>query len=101
MTLGSYSPFSFLSGKAAQGWFLVATTCISILMTWIYVNANGNYLVAGFIPHAVNNLMATSQAFIDIKFQALVYAAICVLIVAWLGPSLKGWRSAKTVTAGA
>lgn len=74
------------------GWYLLATTGESILMAWIYVNANRNFLVAGFIPHAMNNLMWTSKAFTDVKFQALVLIAIVALIIVVSGPGLKGWR---------
>jgi membrane protease YdiL (CAAX protease family) len=76
------------------GWFLIATTGISILMTWIYVNANRNFLVAGFVPHAVNNLMGFSNAFTDTKIQAFVLISIVVLIIVVSGPRLKGWRFA-------
>ena len=74
------------------GWFLVETPCLSILMTWIYLNANRNYLVAGIIPHAVTNLMGTANAFNNIRVEALVLVGVAGLIVAASGPGLKGWR---------
>lgn len=82
------------------GWFLVAVTCISIFMTWIYVNANGNFLVAGVLPHAMNNLMGATNAFIDAKIQALVLMVIAGSIIAACGPRLQRsgmpwWRAGR------
>jgi membrane protease YdiL (CAAX protease family) len=77
------------------GWFLIATTGISVLMTWIYINANRNFLVAGFIPHAMNNLMWASKVFTDVKIQAFVLIAIVVFIIIASGPRLEGWRFAR------
>jgi uncharacterized protein len=72
------------------GWFLVAAVCLTILMTWIYVNANRNFLVAGFIPHAVANLMGDVHAFRAVKIEALALLTIAVLIVVVSGPRLQG-----------
>jgi len=77
------------------GWFLIGATGISIVMAWIYVNANHNFLVAGFIPHAVNNLMGFSNAFTDTKTQSFVLIAIVALIIFVSGPGLKGLRFAR------
>lgn len=90
---------AFLTSDLTQakynfGWFVLVGTLISVLMTWIYVNANRNYLVAGFIPHAANNLMGVSNAFTDTKTQAFVLIAIVGSIVIACGPNLRGWRSA-------
>jgi uncharacterized protein len=97
---------AFLTSGLSQsnynfGWFLVGTTCISILMSWIYVNANHNYLVAGFIPHAMNNLMAVTGAFIEVRTQACVMMAIAALIVVVSGRGLKGWRFPRPAPAEA
>jgi CAAX protease family protein len=98
-----HTPAFFASGLTQfgidYGWFLVGVTCISVLMTWIYVNANRNYLVAGFIPHETNNLLG-AHVYNNVRTEALVYVAIAVLIVAVFGPSLKGWRvESKTAIA--
>jgi len=74
---------------------------MSIFVTWIYVNANRNFLVAGFIPHAVNNLMGFSNAFTDAKIQAFVLIVIAGSIIVACGPSLKGWRSVQRTAAEA
>jgi membrane protease YdiL (CAAX protease family) len=88
---------AFLTSDLTQAqytftWFLIGITCASIFMTWIYINANGNFLVAGFIPHAMNNLMGSSHAFTDAKIQAFVMMIIVAIIIAAYGPSLRGWR---------
>ncbi|HEX9155501.1 MAG TPA: type II CAAX endopeptidase family protein, partial [Nitrospira sp.] len=95
-----HAPAFFASGLTQSGthfgWFLVAVVCISILMTWIYMNANRNFLVAGFIPHAINNLMGTSHAVMDVKIQALVLSVIAALIIIASGSGLKGCRFARS-----
>jgi membrane protease YdiL (CAAX protease family) len=96
---------AFLASGTTQfglnfGWFLLAAVCLTFLMTWIYVNANGNYLVAGVVPHAVANLMGF-RAFHDLKVEALVLLAIAGLIFATFGPTLRGWRLASPVAADA
>jgi membrane protease YdiL (CAAX protease family) len=95
---------AFLTSDLTQakynfGWFLIGVTFMSIFMTWIYVNANRNFLVAGFIPHAVNNLMGFSNAFTDTKIQAFVLMSIVAVIIVVYGPSLKGWRSGEPTPA--
>jgi uncharacterized protein len=94
---GWHAPGFLASGltqsKYKFGWFLLAVICMSIFLTWIYVNANRNFLVAGFIPHAVNNLMGFSNAFIDAKIQALVMIAIVVLILVFSGGL---WRAVSS-----
>lgn len=97
---------AFLTSDLTQakydfGWFLVGVTCASILMTWIYVNANRNFLVAGFIPHAMNNLMGFSNAFTDAKIQALVLIVVAGSIIVACGPGLNGRRSRAPAAADA
>lgn len=100
-----HTPAFFVSGLTQHGLnfalFLGAGTCLSIFMAWIYVNANRNYFVAGFVPHAVSNLLFTARAYSDIEIEAIVFAAIALLIVVASGPSLRGWRFARTKTAHA
>jgi membrane protease YdiL (CAAX protease family) len=76
-------------------WFLVAGTCLTVFMTWIYVNAKGNYLVAGFIPHAMSNLLFTSRAVSAVRTEAFVGIAIAATLLLVSGPGLKGWRFAR------
>ena len=76
------------------GWFLVGSTCLTILMTWIYVNANANYLVAGFIPHMMSNLLFSAHVVTDVKSEAIVFIVVIAAILAISGPGLKGLRFA-------
>lgn len=100
-----HAPAFLVSGLTQSnynfGWFLIGTTGTSILMTWIFVNANHNFLVAGFIPHAINNLMAVTGAFVDVKIQAFVLMVIAALIMVVSGRGLKGWRFSRPTPAGA
>jgi membrane protease YdiL (CAAX protease family) len=91
---------AFLTSDLTQArysfaWFLIAVTLMSIFMTWIYINANRNFLVGGFIPHAVNNLMGFSNAFTDTKIQAFVMLSIVAIVVVVSGRGLKGWRFSR------
>jgi uncharacterized protein len=91
-----HTPAFFVSGLVQSGYnyalFVAASALDTVLMTWIYVNANRNYLVAGFFVHLMNNTMVGAHAFTDVRVQALVLLAITVAIVAAFGPSLRGWR---------
>lgn len=95
---------AFLASGTAQshfnfGWFLARDICLSIFMTWIYLHANRNFLVAGFIPHIVNNLAFGAQVVTDVKADALVMISIVAFVVAASGPSLRGWRVASAIGA--
>ena len=98
-------PAFLASGLTQSGmnfaWFLVGSTCLTILMTWIYVNANANYLVAGFIPHMMSNLLFSAHVVTNVKSEAIVFIIIVVAILAVFGPSLRGWWFARTAPAKA
>lgn len=93
-------PAFLVSGTAQShfsfGWFLVRDICLSVFMTWIFVNSNCNYFVAGFIPHIVNNFSFGARAVLNIEADALVMMTIAMSIVVLSGPGLKGWRFART-----
>ena len=75
------------------GWFLLGLVSLSVLMTWIFVHANGSALVAGVLPHAILNLTFDAHVFKVVpKTQAIVLAIIAALILAVFGPSLRGWQ---------
>jgi membrane protease YdiL (CAAX protease family) len=98
-----HTPAFFVSGLVQSGYnytlFVAASALDTILMTWIYVNANRNYLVAGFFVHLMNNTMVVAHVFTDVRVQALVLLAIDVAIIASFGPGLRGWRSPRMITA--
>ena len=89
-------PAFLISGTAQShfsfGWFFARDICLSIFMTWIFVNANRNFLVAGFIPHIVNNIAFGAHAVLGIEADAVVMISIAALIIVLSGPGLKGWR---------
>jgi len=93
-------PAFLISGTAQShfsfGWFFARDICLSIFMTWIFVNANRNFLVAGFIPHIVNNMAFGAHAVLGIEADAVVMISIAALIIVLSGPDLKGWRFART-----
>jgi membrane protease YdiL (CAAX protease family) len=99
-----HTPAFFLSGLSQSGYdyvgFVAGSIGETILMTWIYVNANRNYLVGGYLVHAMNNLMATSHVFSDTRIQAAVYLTIGALVFAACGSGLKGWRFGRSTLAG-
>ncbi|HEX3917657.1 MAG TPA: CPBP family intramembrane glutamic endopeptidase [Caulobacteraceae bacterium] len=79
---------------ASFGLFLVSALAMSVFMTWIYLHANGNFLVAGVIPHLVANLIGDAHVLAQgaDAVQAAVFCAIAVIAVLVHGPSLQGWR---------
>lgn len=81
------------------GWFLIGSTCLTILMTWIYVNANGNYLVAGFIPHMMSNLLFSAHVVTNVRIEAIVFIVIVAAILVVSGPDLKGTRFVRQMAA--
>ena len=81
------------------GWFLIGSTCLTILMTWIYVNANGNYLVAGFIPHMMSNLLFSAHVVTNVRIEAIVFIVIVAVILVVSGPDLKGTRFVRQMAA--
>jgi hypothetical protein len=93
-------PAFFVSGLAQSqfdlGWFLLGSVCLSLVMAWLFVHANGNVLIAGVIPHLIWNLAFDAQVFRrdalqqEVTVMALLAAALLIL----LGPGLKGWRKA-------
>ena len=87
----------------ALGWFLLTTTALSVVMTWIFVNANGNLLIAGVIPHLMLNLFFGAHAFNGniVRIEAIAMTVLAMTLVAFLGPSLKGWRSPESASKGA
>ncbi len=84
------------------GWFVLETTATSVFVTWIYLNANGNLLVAGTIPHLIFNLMPAAHVFpgggeIQNRVQAIVMSLIALTVLGLYGPSLTGWRRRDAV----
>ncbi len=77
----------------AFGWFLLGTAAQTVVMTWIFVNANGNVLVAGVIPHLMINLLFDAGVFRGdvIRLESIVMTLVAAALVAIFSPSLRGW----------
>jgi hypothetical protein len=67
---------------------------MTVFMTWIYVHANGNFLVAGVIPHLIANFMGDAHVVArdtDKVLAAVIFAVAAIVVIAF-GPSLQGRR---------
>ena len=109
LTLGAvwgvwHIPAFLAEGGLAQsnfGLFLVSAVAMTVFMTWIYVHANGNFLVAGVIPHLIANLIGDAHVLArdpDL-IEAVVFVALAAIIVLAYGPSLQGLET-QTACAG-
>jgi hypothetical protein len=76
------------------GLFLVSAVAMTVFMTWIYLHANGNFLIAGFLPHLVANFLGDAHVLTrdPDKLLAAVSLAVAAVVVLGWGPSLQGWR---------
>jgi membrane protease YdiL (CAAX protease family) len=74
------------------GLFLVSTMATTVFMTWIYMNANGNFLIAGVIPHLAANLMGDAHVLAreSDKVEAGVSFVVAAILALAYGSSLTG-----------
>jgi uncharacterized protein len=90
-------PAFFIAGALGSsfanfGWWALDTVALSVFMTWIFVNANGNVLVAGMIPHFVINGMGAVGGWLSRPAEACALAAAAVsVILIW------GWDLGRPV----
>jgi membrane protease YdiL (CAAX protease family) len=80
--------------QSSFGLFLVLAVAMTVFMTWIYVHANGNFLVAGVIPHLIANFMGDAHVVArdtDKVLAAVIFAVAAIVVIAF-GPSLQGRR---------
>jgi membrane protease YdiL (CAAX protease family) len=98
-------PAFFLSDLAQSqfgvGWFLAGSISLTVFMTWLFVNVNGNFLIAGVIPHLMSNLLFDAHVFRRdaIQVETTVIALVALLLIGTFGPSLRGWRRDPRVQA--
>jgi membrane protease YdiL (CAAX protease family) len=90
-------PLFLGQGGLAQsnfGLFLVSAVAMTVFMTWIYLHANGNFLIAGVIPHLVANLIGDAHVLARDPNSVLagVICAVAAIVVLAYGPSLQGRR---------
>jgi membrane protease YdiL (CAAX protease family) len=76
--------------KFGFGWFLIGTVSLSILMTWLYLHANGNVIVAGTIPHLTTNLLFDAHVYLHdaVVTEAFGLGTLAVVLIAVSGVSL-------------
>ena len=82
-------PSFFVSGLNQSafnfGWFMAALVGTSFVMTWLYLRASGNVIVAGVIPHLAANSLGTA---VPGMFQAdqggAVWGGVCLTAAAIL-----------------
>lgn len=85
-------PAFFLAGVIGQslsgfGWWALDTFAFTIIITWLFLRANGNVLVAGLIPHFVINGMGAIGAWLSRPAEAVALALVALGLVAF------NWRT--------
>jgi hypothetical protein len=76
----------FLTGVMGQSfdgffWWALDTLAFTIAITWLYLKANGNVLVAGIIPHFVINGMGAVGVWLSRPIEAVALGLVAVGIV--------------------
>jgi uncharacterized protein len=79
-------PAFFLAGVMGQsftgfGWWALDTFAFSIVITWLYLRANGNVLVAALIPHFVINGMGAVGAWLSRPAESIALALVAMGVV--------------------
>jgi uncharacterized protein len=79
-------PAFFLAGVMGQsfsgfGWWALDTFAFTIVITWLYLRANGNVLVAGLIPHFIINGMGVVGAWLSRPAEAVALTFVAVGLV--------------------
>lgn len=92
-------PAFFIGGLMVVGidgfaWWCVATLALTIVMTWLYLRANGNIVVSGIVPHFVINGAGVLGVWSARPAEALALLALAMLIVSLGGLRQPGPRSA-------
>jgi uncharacterized protein len=80
-------PAFFLAGVMGQsfsgfGWWALDTFGFTFVITWLFLRANGNVLVAGLIPHFVINGMGAVGAWLSRPAEAVALALVALGVVA-------------------
>lgn len=81
-------PAFFIAGVMGQslegfGVWALDTVALSVVMTWLFLRANGNVVVAGMIPHFVINGMGSVGAWLSRPPEAAALAILAVCLVAF------------------
>ena len=91
-------PAFFASGLPQSGMalpvFIIAGIALSVFVTWLFVNAKQSILIAGVIPHAIVNAYGAATGSMT-WINAMVLVGGAILLIAILGPHLRGSPVAK------
>lgn len=79
-------PAFFLGGLMAPGgggfvWWCMSTLALTAIMTWLYLRANGNVIVAGIAPHFVINGAGAVGVWLARPAEACALAGLALIIV--------------------
>jgi hypothetical protein len=91
-------PAFFLDGVMGQSfsgflWWALDTFAFTNLITWLYLRANGNILVAGLIPHFIINGMGAVGAWLSRPAEAVALVLVAAGVVALNRPLFLHHRS--------
>jgi uncharacterized protein len=80
-------PAFFLAGVMGQslsgfGWWALDTFAFTMVITWLFLRANGNVFVAGLIPHFVINGMGAVGAWLSRPAEAAALALVAAGLMA-------------------
>lgn len=67
------------------GWWALDTVALSLFMTWLFVRANGNIVVAGMIPHFVINGLGRAGGWESRPVEASALALFMLVIILLYG----------------
>ena len=91
-------PIFFVSGSGqsqlSYPQFFVGLTGTSVVCTWLYLRTQGNWLLAGIVPHAVMNSAADLSGY-TVKSPMFPLAAVLLSLVVMIDPVMRG-RAATT-----
>jgi membrane protease YdiL (CAAX protease family) len=75
-------PGAMAAGIAGFGWWALAALAHSVVMTWLYLRANGNVLVAGVVPHWIVDGAGAAGVWASRPAEALALAALATILAA-------------------
>ena len=93
-------PGFFISGVMVVGvsefaWWTLGTLGLSLAMTFLYVRAHGNTIVAGVVPHFVINAAATAGVWLSRPAETVALAGLAVFLVLVFGSTFERFSSSS------
>ncbi len=91
-------PIFFVSGSGqsqlSYPQFFVGLTGTSVVCTWLYLRTQGNWLLAGIVPHAVMNAAADLSGY-TVKSPMFPLTAVLLALAVMIDPVMRGRAAAK------